>query len=367
MKIGVPREIKLAENRVGMTPNGVIEYVAKGHDVFIETNAGVGSGFKDEEYVANGAKIVSQADVWACDMVIKVKEPLQDEYKFFREGLILYTYLHLAAEPSLTEALVENKVTGIAFETVRVNGALPLLRPMSEVAGRRGTMMGAYYLEKINGGKGKLLGGIPGVSPANVTVVGGGVAGLSAALTAAGMGANVTILEFNEDRIRYLYEIVPKNMTVLKSNEKTIHEAVKGADLVVSTVLIPGAKAPKLVREYMVKEMEEGSVIVDISIDQGGSVETVDRVTYNDNPTYVKHGVIHYSVGNMPGATPITSTIGLENATLTYGLQLANGGVNAIETSDALLTGLNTFKGYIVNKAVAESLAKEFVDPKSLF
>lgn len=367
MKIGVPKEIKLAENRVGMTPSGVAEYVSKGHEVFIETNAGIGSGFTDDDYRNAGAKIISQEDIWTCDMVIKVKEPLKDEYKFFSEGLILYTYLHLAAEPELTEALLKSKVTAVAFETVRVNGALPLLRPMSEVAGRRGTLMGAYYLEKINGGKGKLMGGIPGVSPANVTVVGGGVAGLSAGLTAAGMGANVTILEFNEDRIRYLYEIAPKNMVVLKSNEKTIYESVKKADVVVSTVLIPGAKAPKLVREYMVEDMEDGSVIVDISIDQGGSVETVDRVTYNDNPTYVKHGVIHYSVGNMPGATPITSTIGLENATLLYGIQLANEGVDAIKKSDALLSGLNTFKGCIVNNAVAVSLSKDFVDPKTLF
>ncbi len=367
MKIGVPKEIKLAENRVGMTPTGVAEYVSKGHEIFIETNAGIGSGFSDDEYISNGAKIVSQKDVWSKEMVIKVKEPLESEYKFFREGLILYTYLHLAAEPKLTNALLENKVTAIAFETVCVNGTLPLLRPMSEVAGRRGTLMGAYYLEKINGGKGKLMGGIPGVAPANVTVVGGGVAGLSSALTAAGMGACVTILEYNEDRIRYLYDIVPKNITVLKSSEKSIHDSIKTADLVVSTVLIPGAKAPKLVKEYMVKDMPDGGVIVDISIDQGGSVETVDRVTYNDDPIYIKHGVIHYSVGNMPGATPITSTIGLENATLTYGLQLADKGIDAIKTTNPLLSGLNTFKGHVVNNAVATSLSKDFVDPTTLF
>ncbi len=366
MRIGVPKEIKLAENRVGMTPSGVKEYVAAGHEVFVEKEAGLGSGFKCDEYEKAGAKIVTQEEVWACDMVIKVKEPLEAEYKFFREGLILYTYLHLAAEPALTKALIDAKVTAVAFETVKVNGALPLLRPMSEVAGRRGTLIGAYYLEKINGGKGILMGGVPGVKPAKVTVIGGGVAGYSAALTAAGMGADVTIIEYNEDRIRYLYDVVPKNMMILKSNEQTIYESVKEADIVVSTVLIPGAKAPKLVREYMVKEMEEGSVIVDISIDQGGSVETVDRVTYNDDPVYVKHGVIHYSVGNMPGATPITSTVALENATLQYGLQLAKNGVEVFRQSDALVTGLNTYKGKVVNKPVAQSLNLEYVNIETL-
>ncbi len=366
MKIGIPKEIKLAENRVGITPSGVREYVSQGHEVSVEKEAGLGSGFKCEDYQQAGAKLSSQEEVWACDMVIKVKEPLEEEYKFFREGLILYAYLHLAAEPKLAKALLDAKVTAVAFETVSVNGMLPLLRPMSEVAGRRGVLMGAYYLEKINGGKGKLIGGIPGVEPANVAVIGGGVAGYNAAITAAGMGANVTIIEYNEDRIRYLYDVSPKNMKVLKSTEQTIYNAVKNADLVVSTVLIPGAKAPKLVKEYMVKEMEEGSVIVDISIDQGGSVETVDRVTYNDNPIYVKHGVIHYSVGNMPGATPMTSTVGLENATLQYGLQLAKQGIEVFKTSQPLLTGLNTFKGNIVNQPVATSLGLEFVNPTDL-
>ncbi len=367
MKIGIPKEIKLAENRVGITPSGVKEYVSQGHEVLVEREAGLGSGFKCEEYEQAGAVLCSQEEAWACDMVIKVKEPLEAEYKFFREGLILYAYLHLAAEPKLTQALLDAKVTGIAFETVTANGTLPLLRPMSEVAGRRGTMMGAYFLEKINGGKGKLIVGIPGVEPANVTVVGGGVAGYNAAITAAGMGANVTIIENNEDRIRYLYDVSPKNMKVLKSTEQTIYESVKNADIVVSTVLIPGAKAPKLVKEYMVKEMEEGSVIVDISIDQGGSVETVDRVTYNDDPVYVKHGVIHYSVGNMPGATPKTSTVGLENATLQYGLQLAKHGVDVFKISNPLLTGLNTYKGKVVNLPVATSLELDYENPMNLF
>ncbi len=366
MRIGVPREIKLAEDRVGMTPSGVSEYVSAGHEVFIENGAGVGSGFKNDEYEKAGAKIVSQDEVWACDMVIKVKEPLKEEYKYFREGLILYTYLHLAADPVLTKALIDSKVTAVAFETVSVNGSLPLLRPMSEVAGRRAILLAGYYLEKINGGKGKCISGVPGVEPTKVAVIGGGVAGLSAATTAAGMGANVKIIEYNEDRVRYLYDTVPKNMTILKSNEATIYEAVKEADIVISTVLIPGAKAPKLVKEYMVKEMEEGGVIVDISIDQGGSVETVDRVTYNDNPVYVKHGIIHYSVGNMPGATPMTSTVCLENATLMFGVQLAKGGEGIFANSQPLLSGLNTFKGHVVNAAVATSLDMEYVDPKSL-
>ncbi len=363
MKIGVPKEIKLAENRVGITPSGVREYISQGHEIFVEREAGLGSGFKCEDYLEAGAKLCSQEEAWACDMVIKVKEPLEAEYKFFREGLILYAYLHLAAEPKLTHALLDAKVTAIAFETVSVNGTLPLLRPMSEVAGRRGVLMGAYFLEKINGGKGKLIGGIPGVEPANVAVIGGGVAGYSAAITAAGLGANVTIVEYNEDRIRYLYDVSPKNMTVLKSTEQTIYNVVKNADIVISTVLIPGAKAPKLVKEYMVKEMEDGGVIVDISIDQGGSVETVDRVTYNDDPVYTKHGVIHYSVGNMPGATPMTSTVGLENATLQYGLQLAKHGLEVFKISNPLLTGLNTYQGKIVNLAVAVSLELEYINP----
>ncbi len=366
MKIGIPKEIKLAENRVGITPSGVREYISQGHEVFVEKEAGLGSGFKCEDYIEAGATLCSQEEAWACDMVIKVKEPLEAEYKFFREGLILYAYLHLAAEPKLTQALLDAKVTAIAFETVSVNGTLPLLRPMSEVAGRRGVLMGAYFLEKINGGKGKLIGGIPGVEPANVAVIGGGVAGYSAAITAAGLGANVTIVEYNEDRIRYLYDVSPKNMTVLKSTEQTVYQAVRTADIVISTVLIPGAKAPKLVKEYMVKKMEDGGVIVDISIDQGGSVETVDRVTYNDDPVYTKHGVIHYSVGNMPGATPMTSTVGLENATLQYGLQLAKHGLEVFKISNPLLTGLNTYQGKIVNLAVAVSLELDYINPLEL-
>ncbi len=353
MKIGVPKEIKNNENRVGLTPANVIDYVKAGHQVSVETSAGIGSGFTDEMYKEAGATIVADAKTaWDNEMVIKVKEPLAQEYDFFYPGLILYTYLHLAAEPKLTQALLDKQVTAVAYETVQIGRQTPLLRPMSEVAGRRSITLGAQYLEKIYGGKGILLGGTPGVKPANVTIVGGGIAGFNAATKAVGLGAHVTIIELNEDRIRFLHDHFKTSATILKSNYSNLFESIKNSDLVVSTILIPGEKAPKLVTEEMVAAMEDGSVIIDISIDQGGSVETIDRITTHDDPIYIKHGVVHYSVANMPGATPRTSTIALTNATLHYGLLIANEGIKAIERIPELSLGLNTYEGQIVNEAV---------------
>ncbi len=360
MKIGLPKEIKNNENRVGLTPANVVDYIKNGHEVFVETNAGVGSGFSDEDFINAGASIVSSAfDAWNCDMVIKVKEPLKEEYQYFREGLILYTYLHLAAEPELTQALIENKVFAIAYETVQIGRETPLLRPMSEVAGRRSVTIGATCLEKLNGGSGILLGGVPGCKPANVTIVGGGIAGFNAAEMAVGLGSNVTIIELDENRIRELHSHFKTNLTVLKSSYDNIYQSVIESDLVISTILIPGAKAPKLVTEEMVKQMKDGSVIVDISIDQGGSVETIDRITTHDDPTYTKHGVVHYSVANMPGATPKTSTIALTNATLRYGLYIANNNsYEDIIKIPELYLGINTHMGEIINESVKKAYNK---------
>ncbi|RSK28155.1 alanine dehydrogenase [Bacillus sp. HMF5848] len=358
MRIGVPVEIKNNENRVAMTPAGAFNLVQNGHEVFIENNAGIGSGFTNEQYVEAGAQIVdTAAEAWSMDMVMKVKEPLESEYTYFREGLILFTYLHLAPEPELTKALIDNKVVGIAYETVQLaNGSLPLLTPMSEVAGRMSTQIGAQYLEKPQGGKGILLGGVPGVKRGKVTVIGGGVAGTNAAKIAVGMGAEVTIIDLSPDRLRHLDDIFGKDITTLMSNPYNIAQAVKESDLVIGAVLIPGAKAPKLVTEDMVKEMTPGSVLVDIAIDQGGIFETTDRITTHDNPTYEKHGVVHYAVANMPGAVPRTSTIALTNVTVPYALQIANKGyVVACQENEALLKGINTLNGYVTYQAVAEA------------
>lgn len=365
MNIGVPKEIKNNENRVGITPAGVSVLVNAGHSVFIEKNAGVGSGIKDEEFIEAGAKIVDSAEeAWSQKMVIKVKEPLESEYKFFRKDLILFTYLHLAAEEALTKALVESECKAIAYETVQVGRSLPLLRPMSEVAGRRGTIVAATQLEKHRGGRGVLLSGVPGVDRGHVVVIGGGVAGISAARMAIGLGARVTIIELDEDRLRYLEDIFDRDVTVLKSNPLNIERSLETADAVVSTILIPGAKAAKIVTEDMVKKMPEGSVIVDIAIDQGGSVETIDRITTHDEPVYVKHGVVHYSVANMPGATPRTSTFALTNATIPYALEIANKGYRiACLDSEPLRLGLNVLSGHVVYKAVADTFGYDFKEP----
>lgn len=363
MRIGVPKEIKSHENRVAISPSGV-NYLKKfGHEIFIQTGAGLGSGFTDEEYEQNGATIVPKPeDAWDVDLVLKVKEPLAEEYQYLREGLILFTYLHLANDPRLAEELMKKKVTAIGYETVQLdNGSLPLLTPMSEVAGKMAVQIGAQYLESVYGGKGILLSGVPGVQRGNVVIIGGGVAGTNAAKVAVGIGANVTILEVNPERLRQLDDLFQYEVNTLMSNPYNIAQAVKDADLVIGTVLIPGKKAPKLVTEEMVKSMKPGSVVIDIAIDQGGIFETSDRVMTHDNPTFVKHGVLHYAVANMPGAVPYTSTLALTNVTTPYALTIANLGLEqALRENDALLRGVNTYQGQVTHKGVAESLNVQY-------
>ncbi|PAE19074.1 alanine dehydrogenase [Bacillus sp. 7504-2] len=364
MLIGVPKEIKNNENRVAMTPAGVIALVKAGHRVLIETEAGAGSGFTDKAYIEAGAEIVSTpAKAWAAEMVMKVKEPLQSEYSYFRQGLVLFTYLHLAAEPELAKALVENGVTAIAYETVEVNRTLPLLTPMSEVAGRMSAQIGAQFLQKSNGGQGILLSGIPGVKRGKVTIIGGGVVGTNAAKLAIGLGADVTIIDLSPDRLRQLDDLFGNDIQTLMSNPLNIAQSVRESDLVIGAVLIPGAKAPKLVTEEMIESMKPGSVVVDVAIDQGGIFETVDRITTHDAPTYLKHGVVHYAVANMPGAVPRTSTIGLTNVTVPYALQIANKGVHkAVFENHALKCGVNVAAGTITYEAVAKDLGYDYVD-----
>jgi alanine dehydrogenase len=370
MIIGVPKEIKNNENRVALTPAGVVSFVQAGNKVIIESGAGVGSAFTDEEYVISGAEIVAEAaDVWAqADMIMKVKEPLESEYQYFREGLILFTYLHLAAEPALTKALVDNEVIGIAYEAVQVGRTLPLLAPMSEVAGRMATQVGAHYLQKTQGGKGILLSGVPGVERGKVTIVGGGNVGTNAAKMAIGLGADVTILDISADRLRQLDDIFGNSIKTLMSNPYNIANSVAQADLVIGAVLIPGAKAPKLITEEMVKSMKPGSVIVDPAIDQGGCVATIEQSTTHDDPTFVKYDVVHYAVANMPGAVARTSTMALTNVTVPYGLQIANKGVvKAISENEALKLGVNTARGYVTYEPVAKDLGYEFVTPEEVF
>ncbi|WP_062355111.1 alanine dehydrogenase [Bacillus kwashiorkori] len=369
MKIGIPKEIKNNENRVAMSPAGVIHLVNHQHTVFIETGAGLGSGFTDEDYRKVGAIIVETAkEAWDKDMVMKVKEPLPSEYKYFREGLILFTYLHLANELELTRELLRKKVVAIAYETVQLNnGSLPLLTPMSEVAGRMAVQVGAQYLEKVNGGKGILLSGVPGVQRGNVTIIGGGVAGTNAAKVAIGLGAKVTILDVNPDRLRQIDDIFHYEINTLMSNPYNIAESVKNADLVIGAVLIPGSKAPKIVTEDMIKGMSAGSVVIDIAIDQGGIFDTTDRVTTHDDPIYIKHDVVHYAVANMPGAVPRTSTLALTNVTIPYALQIASKGYKkACLENETLLKGINTLNGYVTHKGVADAHQLDYADTKSL-
>lgn len=369
MRIGIPKETKNNENRVAMTPAGVVSLTHHNHEVFIESGAGLGSSFTDEDYIAAGAKIVSTAkEAWNQEMVMKVKEPTHSEYELIREESILFTYLHLAPEAELTKVLLEKKVTAIAYETVQLpNNTLPLLSPMSEVAGRMSTQIGAQYLEQINGGKGILLGGVPGVPRAKVAIIGGGIAGASAARVAVGMGASVTIIDLNPDRLRQLEDIFGASVQTLISSPYNIAEAVREADLVIGCVLIPGAKAPKLVTEEMIKTMSPGSVVIDIAIDQGGIFETSDRITTHDNPTYEKHGVVHYAVANMPGAVPRTSTMALINATIPYALQIANKGYRqACLDNPSLQKGINTLAGHVTFKAVAEAQDLRYVDVMTL-
>ncbi|MBA9041279.1 alanine dehydrogenase [Bacillus aryabhattai] len=364
MIIGVPKEIKNNENRVAITPAGVASFVGTGHRVLIENEAGIGSNFTNEDYVKAGAEIVeTAADVWAqAEMVMKVKEPLASEYGYFRPGLILFTYLHLAAEPALAKALKDSGVTAIAYETVAVNRTLPLLTPMSEVAGRMAAQIGAQFLQKSNGGKGILLAGVPGVSRGKVTIIGGGGVGTNAAKIAIGLGADVTIIDLSPERLRQLDDIFGNQINTLVSNPYNIADAVAESDLVIGAVLIPGAKAPKLVTEEMVKTMKPGSVIVDVAIDQGGIVETIDHITTHDQPTYEKHGVVHYAVANMPGAVPRTSTIALTNVTVPYALQIASKGVHkTIAQNEALKLGVNVANGAITYEAVAHDLGYDYV------
>ncbi|MBB6452545.1 alanine dehydrogenase [Salirhabdus euzebyi] len=356
MRVGVPKEIKNNENRVALTPSGTMQLVKQNHQVFIEKGAGLTSGFFDELYIEAGATIVdTAADAWACDMVIKVKEPISEEYQYFFDGLILFTFLHLAADRELTIALMEKNVIAISYETVQLSdGSLPLLTPMSEVAGRMATQIGASFLEKTRGGKGVLLGGVPGVERGKVTIIGGGVVGTNAAKIAVGLGAKVSIIDVNATRLRELDDIFGNAITGLMSNPYTIAKAIEDSDLVIGAVLIPGAKAPKLVTEEMVCLMEEGSVIVDVAIDQGGIFETATHVTTHANPTYTRQGVVHYAVGNMPGAVPRTSTLALTNVTLPYVLQIASQGYKgAFEENVALQKGLNVIGGKIVVEGVA--------------
>ena len=364
MRIGVPKEMKNNEYRVAMTPAGVMTLTSVGHEVFIEAGAGLGSSFMDEDYANAGAVIVeTAAEAWNVDMVMKVKEPLESEFMYFREGLILFTYLHLAPEPELTKELLDKKVVAIAYETVQLpNRSLPLLTPMSEVAGKMATQIGAQYLEKHGGGKGILLGGVSGVPRAKVTVIGGGIAGTNAAKIAVGMGADVTIIDVNAERLRQLEDLFGRDVQTLMSNPFNIAESVRTADLVIGAVLIPGAKAPKLVTEEMIKTMQPGSVVIDIAIDQGGIFETSDRVTTHDNPIYIKHGVVHYAVANMPGAVPRTSTIALTNNTVPYALEIANKGyLQACLNNKSLIYGLNTIDGELVYKAIADAQGLPYI------
>ena len=358
MIIGVPKEIKDQESRVGVTPAGVKALVEAGHTVLVETHAGTQSSFPDDEYQNAGAEIVGEVGyVWGkSDMVVKVKEPVEAEYVFFREGLVLFTYLHLAPLPALTDKLLESKVIGIAYETVRDRqNTLPLLTPMSEVAGRMSVQVGASYLEKERGGRGILLGGVPGVPPAQVCIVGGGVVGTNAAKVALGFGARVTLVDVNLNRLRELDDIFSGRLYTLASNSYNLAHATREADLVIGGVLIPGATAPKIVTRHMVSRMKKGAVIVDVAIDQGGCVETA-KPTSHSNPSYVVDGVVHYCVTNMPGAVPHTSTLALTNSTFPYLLRLANLGAREALTQDAgLLEGLNTWHGALTHRGVAES------------
>jgi alanine dehydrogenase len=355
MIIGIPKEIKTLENRVSMTPGAVETLVRRGHTVLVETGAGLGSGLSDAQYQAAGAKLVSADVAWSADMVIKVKEPIASEYTFLRPGLLLFTYLHLAADRPLTDALLASGTTGIAYETVQLpNGTLPLLVPMSEVAGRMAPQVGSHALEKSQGGRGVLLGGVPGVPQASVVILGAGVVGSNAAKIAVGMGAQVTVIDVNHARLQYLDDIYQGRIVTLASNEAHIRKAVTYADLLIGCVLIPGALAPHLVTRDMLPTMKEGSVIVDVAVDQGGCVETI-KATTHAAPTYVVDGVVHYGVANMPGAVPRTSTFALCNQTLPYALKLAEHGFSALRDDAALALGLNTWQGHITFAGVAEA------------
>ncbi|MCC6624370.1 MAG: alanine dehydrogenase [Deltaproteobacteria bacterium] len=364
MIVGVPKEIKAQENRVGLVPGGVKQLTTAGHTVIVQRTAGHGSGIADEAFERAGATLVDSADeVWArAEMIVKVKEPIPVEYEYFREGLIIYTYLHLAAVPELGAELVHKKVTSIAYETIEdKNGMLPLLKPMSEIAGKMAVQVGAHWLEKHQGGMGLLLGGVPGTKPGHVVILGGGTVGTNAAKIAVGMGARVTILDRSLDRLTYLDDVFLGRATTLHSNPETIEHSVLQADLLVGGVLITGARAPKLVSEALVRRMKAGSVVVDVSVDQGGCIETC-RPTTHEQPTYLVGDVVHYCVANMPGAVARTSTYALTNATTAYALKLAELGVErAIAGDKGLALGLNTKGGHCTHAAVAEAIGFPFV------
>jgi alanine dehydrogenase len=366
--VGVPKEIKTRENRVGMTPAGVRSLVGRGHKVLVEKSAGDGSGLSDAAYASAGATLVpTAADAWTAEMVVKVKEPLPAEYGFFRENLILYTYLHLAPEPELTKQLLQKKVAGVAYETIEnPDGTLPLLRPMSEVAGRMAVQVGAAFLEKERGGKGVLLGGVPGTRRGRVVILGGGVVGRNAATIAIGMGAQVTVLDVRAETMAYLEDVFGGAVETLYSNPMNIEQATARADLVVGAVLVTGASAPRLVTREMISNMENGSVVVDVAVDQGGCIETC-RPTSHDKPTYEVDGVIHYCVPNMPGAVPQTSTWALTNTTIGYAVKIADGGlVKAARADRALALGINTYMGRVTCEGVAQAHKAEYVPVERL-
>ena len=369
MKVGCVKEIKNNEFRVGLTPDNVKSYVNAGHEVYIEKDAGVGSSFATSEYEAAGAKICDTAkEVWATvDMMVKVKEPLPEEYPLFKENLILYTYLHIAADRPQMDALLQYKVKGVAYETLlERNHTLPLLAPMSQIAGRLSIQEGAKYLEKPFGGSGMLLSGVPGTPKAKVVILGAGMVGTNACKIAVGMGAQVSIVDINLERLAYLDDIFGARIQTLYSTDAVIEKELASADLVVGSILIPGKAAPKVGKAAYLKNMKPGSVIVDVAVDQGGCFETT-HVTYHDNPTYVVDGVVHYCVGNMPGAVPRTSTIALTNATLKYGLQIANKGLEgACKENDVMYSAINTYAGKLTCKNVADSFNMEYTDPKTL-
>ena len=368
MKIGVPKEIKTNENRIALVPAGAESLVAAGHTVMIEKGAGEGSGFPDSLYTAVGAKIGPDADaVWReAEMIMKVKEPIKPEWPRMKKGQVIFTYFHFAADKELTLAHIKSGAICIAYETVELpNRELPLLTPMSEVAGRMAVQEGAKYLEKLHGGRGVLLGGVPGVPPGKVVILGGGIVGINAAKMAAGLGAKVTVLDVSLERLRYLSDVMPANVTLIYSNRHTILEQISTADLVVGAVLIPGAIAPRLIRREDLKTMQPGAVIVDVAIDQGGCVETI-KATTHENPTYVVDGIVHYGVANMPGGVPRTSTLALTNATFPYAKQLATKGwKQALKENDALKKGLNIVDGKVTYPAVAEAFGLPFTPPDS--
>ena len=368
MIIGIPKEIKNNENRVSCTPAGVFALCKAGHKVIVEANAGIGSGFSNEEYQEAGAEIADVKEVFKrAELIVKVKEYLPSEYQYLREDQMVFTYLHIANDPEFAKALIDSKTTAIAYETVRDRkGGLPLLTPMSEVAGRMAVQVGATMLQKNNNGRGLLLGGVPGVFPAEVVIIGGGTVGLNAAKIACGLGAIVTVFDINAERMGYIDDISGGTIHTAYNNEYNLRRALKTADLVIGAVLVPGAKAPKIVTKDMVQTMKPGSAIVDVAIDQGGCIETSDHITTHDQPTFERYGVLHYSVANMPVAVPRTSTMALSNATLPYLMKLADHGTAALKADPGFLLGLNTYQGHITYRGVSEALGMAYTDPETL-